>query len=157
MPDTVQNDFKVVTRALKDSLVLSDFIRTPVIPFEKRKTILEEIFKNKIHAETIKFLIFLASQRRLNFLKEICEAFDDLYLEYKNTVRAFITSNTELNTHQISDISHHMKLKLRKEVQPVLKVDKNLIGGIKIRIDDFIYDYSIKTQLDKFKYNIIHS
>ena len=69
----------------------------------------------------------------------------------------FFVVRFELHQHQINDICHHMKLKLRREILPSVKIDKDLIGGVKIKIDDFIYDYSIRAQLNKFKYNIIHS
>jgi len=153
--DTVYQDFIDMARLMEESAEFNRFIANPIIPSEKRKAVFKSIFEGKLHGITTHFLLFLDSKNRLNLLKEIPALFEEYYLKHKGIVKAKLISSVSLNTSQVSSISHHLKLKLRKEIEPIEEVDESLIGGIKIQVDDQIYDHSIQTQLKKFKAALI--
>ena len=44
-----------------------------------------------------------------------------------------------------------LKEYLKKEVVLETKVDQEIIGGLKVRVGDLVFDSTIKSQLEKFK------
>ena len=60
-----------------------------------------------------------------------------------------------LNNNQVIEISKHLKSRLNKNIEPTVLNDPSLLGGIKIQEGDTIYDYSLRTQLEQFKKNLI--
>ena len=66
-----------------------------------------------------------------------------------------IITKTELSKQQLSNISQHLKLKFRKEIEPHVFLDEDMIGGIKLQIEDQVLDFSIQSLLDKFKNNLV--
>src|SRR3989338_15837 len=142
--DMVRDDFKKMFFLIGKSSDLEEFLHNPIIPRQKRLTILEEIFKKRFGALTYQFILFLNEKKRLNYLKDICCAFEQLYLDNAGILTVNITSHVALNTHQRDDITQHLKTKFGMEIQLSTAIEKDMIGGIKIQQGDTIFDYSFK-------------
>jgi len=56
-----------------------------------------------------------------------------------------------ISEEEKKEIENVLKEYLKKEVILESKVDEGIIGGIKIKIGDLIFDGTLKTQLGKFK------
>ena len=149
--DSIYKDIQSLFEIIQSSTDLVRFLKDPLIPLKTQQSILRQIFESKVESLTLRFLIFLAEKDRLNLLKEICESFEEIYFDHKGIVRAKITAFGELSKTQLSDLVHHLKLKLRKEIQPQLIIDRSILGGLKIQIADDIQDFSFLTQLEKIK------
>ncbi len=145
---------------LKETLIkcsdLQAFLSNPVISSEIRIDVIEDLFKKSLQNTTFHFLLLLEKRSRLGVLDVICDEFEKMYLEKNNILKVTVYAKETLNAHQLNSISHHLKLKLRKEIQTELTVDPSILGGIKIREGDLFYDYSIKTKLQNFKKTLIH-
>lgn len=133
------------------------FILNPIIPSQKRITILKGMFEGKAHQETLQFLLFLVKRVRLDLLNLIIDHFHVLFQQYKNILNATVISRFELSIDEKRDILAHLKNKFRKDIEATWRLDPRLIGGIKLQIDGTIYDYSLKTQLERFRRNLINA
>lgn len=153
--NAVARDLKMIQDLIAGSDQFTTFLHNPVIPIEKRQKIVESIFKNKVSALTLKFIEFLNVKNRLNSIEDICQVFEQLHLDANGVLRVKITSSTTLNKNQVKEISKHLKSRLDKDIEPYLSEDPSLLGGLKIQEGDTIYDFSIRTQLEQFKKNLI--
>lgn len=113
--------------------------------------------KHKVDPLTAQFLQFLAQKGRLGLLTVIAREFESLYFEYKEILKVKIVSARELNNDQIKSIAVRLKARFHMDIQHDLEIDPRLIGGFKIQVGDTIYDYSIQSQLEKFKNQILSS
>ena len=155
--EVVHRDLKKINELISKSEELEAFLNNPTVTTQQRKEILSKIFKNKFDQLTFKFVNFLDHKNRLNFLKDICSAFETYYLDAKNVLKVQITSSIALNKAQVRDIQKHFGARLQKEIEPQVDVDPELIGGVKIQDGDTVYDYSIRTQLEAFRRNLIRA
>lgn len=151
----LQRDLKLIAEILEQSPELERFLNNPVIPAQKRQSVLQEIFSGKIDAVTFKFLLFLANKRRLAYLKTICLLFERLYDDAQGILKTQWTTSVALSEAESNMVRDFLKKKFKKEIQVEHKVDANVLGGIKIQIGDTIHDYTIQAQLKKFKHNLI--
>ena len=103
----------------------------------------------------MKFLLFLIEKSRLNILKDIAKAFENIYLNYKNIVPVTIKSAGPIEPKQMQALLKRLQEKLGKEIQPHTVIDKKLLGGFKIETGHVVYDGSLRTQLDNFKEHVI--
>ncbi len=60
-----------------------------------------------------------------------------------------------LSEEEKKELEQALKGVLKKEVFLEAKVDPEIIGGVKIKIGDYIWDGTLKSQLEKFKEIII--
>jgi len=155
--DAVYRDLKKINELISKSRDLEDFLSNPTVATQKRKDILTKIFKNKVDDLTYQFINFLEHKKRLNYLKDICSAFEAFYLDAKNILKVRITSSIVLNDHQIQEIQKHLSARLKKDIEPQVDIDSAMLGGIKIQDGNTIYDYSIRTQLEEFRRNLVNA
>lgn len=153
--EQVRRDLKKINVLIDDSEELLEFLCNPVIAFNLRQGIIEKIFKNQTDAPTYQFISFLNSKNRLNVLRDICQIFESLSLNATGVSKVIVTSIMTLNTGQLQDISKQLEFRLKKKIEPQLVLDPSLLGGIKIQHGDTICDYSLRTQLEQFRKNLI--
>lgn len=92
------------------------------------------------------YIGWLAGQNEKHRIKEVMRQIDKLWKERHGV------SNVEVASAQ--PLTNKMRDKLRNTVDGASiseVVDKNLIGGARIRIDDHVLDGSIKGRLDALK------
>ncbi len=150
----ISDDLAALRQAITQSPALGHFLSSPSIPGERRETILQELFAEKIQDLTFRFLFLLSQKNRLPLLSGICAAFEDLYLEHEEILKVGVTSARALDAARLNAISTKLKNKFRKEIQLEQIIDPNILGGVRLQIGDTIYDYSITTQLVRFQNRI---
>ena len=100
-------------------------------------------------AQAINFIKLLAQNGRLVALPEIEVLFNFLRSEFEKTVDAKITSATELNEKQITQIKEKLGAKLGRQVETSVEVNADLLGGLIIKAEDLVIDGSVRGQLAK--------
>ncbi|CBW54530.1 ATP synthase delta chain [Mycoplasma mycoides subsp. capri LC str. 95010] len=72
-------------------------------------------------------------------------------LAYKNIVLGEVYSTEKLTKTQLNVIKKKISNKVNKKVELVNKIDPTLIGGIKVSVEDKVFDGSIKAKLEALK------
>ncbi|HBO97354.1 MAG TPA: ATP synthase F1 subunit delta [Candidatus Omnitrophica bacterium] len=154
--ETLHHDLQKIHHLVEQSDDLKAFLSNPVVPAEKRQAILKDIFHGKIDTLTYKFILFLEAKRRLAHLKSICSLFDRLRARARGILRAQWSSSVELSPHDVHALTDYLKSKFdSREVEAGRHVDPGMLGGIKIQVDDTVYDYTLQAQLKKFKHAVV--
>ncbi len=151
----VYSDMKSIALLVHNSNEFAQFLRNPVIPFQKQIEILIDILKNKISSMTFTFVLFLTEKSRLSELVWVWEAFERLYLQTENILTVTVSSVCPLRSDQVQTICEKLQKYFEKDVQAVMAIDPDLLGGFKVQVGDLIYDYSIQTQLKRFKETVM--
>jgi F-type H+-transporting ATPase subunit delta len=153
--EAVQKDLKAIDELVQTCPELREFLQSPVIPHQKRQEVIAQIFKKQLNALTHHLILLLNEKKRLNCLRGICQEFERMYLEHSGILTVGITSSVMLGNHQVGEITRHLKSKFDMDIKPLTTVDPGLIGGIKIRRGNTIYDYSFRAQLERIRKRII--
>ena len=106
--------------------------------------------------EDIKSLIKIVCQNhRASYLDEIFSNFISLVNEYRGVKEGLVYSTQKLSESQLAKLNKKIS---EVEGQPTdLKniIDPSLIGGVKVVINDHIYDGSIKHHLEDMKLSLL--
>ena len=81
-------------------------------------------------------------------LADIAKYFDYLVETDSNLINMTITSVNELSADELDHIKSNVESQLSKKVDVATKIDKNLIGGIKLRVGNIVVDNSISRRLE---------
>ena len=155
--DTVHRDITSIQKLSVESTEFKKFLQNPIIPQQKRESVLEKIFKKKVNALTYRFLQFINLKNRLDQLLDICHCWEQLYLNSKGILKVSITSTVALNDQQTRNIAQSLKRLLHKDIESDQVIDPDLIGGIRIQEGNTIFDYSFRSQLENFRKNLMTS
>lgn len=145
---TIIEEVNIVKEAIAVNPDLLKLLSHPKINKEEKISVIENIFKGRVSDSLVGFLVIIVQKDRYDDLDGIFEYFIAKVREYKNIGVASVTSAVELTEEQKKQVEQKL-LQTTKYSQFELSfyVDKNLIGGLVIRIGDRVVDSSIRTKL----------
>lgn len=149
--DTVSKDLEFVTDTIEKSHELKIVLKNPVIRNDKKIKILTSIFDGKISSVSLKFIQLIIRRHRAELLLDVINTFFSLRDDYLNIKPVLVKSAYELDSEIFNRINEILKNITGKEPCFKFQIDKSLIGGFIVQIDDTIYDGSIKHQLQLLK------
>ena len=143
----VSDDAELIFNTLNSSKELRSVLKSPVVKLDDKKSLLQKIFEKKISNETVGFINFVAEKNREDILFDIFKEFIALADKKNGIVKAKVVSASELNDQLKQKMIGDLSKKINKRVSANYNVDTNLIGGFIVRIEDTVYDASVKHQL----------
>ncbi len=160
--EITNNDVKEQELILSELFVINDSMskvskanevfNSPAFSKETKKELLKKLFDGKIHQKVLNLLYVLVDNQRFNVLSNIQEQFQRLVNMKKGTVQAEIISAHPLDTGTLEALKQKLERILNSEnITLETKTEPALIGGIKIKVNDLVYDGSIKGRLDGLK------
>jgi F-type H+-transporting ATPase subunit delta len=118
--------------------------------------LLLELTENKDEAETKKemkgFVALLSKKKMLSKSEEIITEYRKLYNKKHGIVEATVTLVERMTMEKKLKLREALKKQHKaKEVHMLEKVDARLLGGMKVRIGDMVYDASLKNTLNQLE------
>jgi F-type H+-transporting ATPase subunit delta len=107
------------------------------------------LLKSNVTAEAKNFVAMLAENGRLPLLPEIGAQFQVLKNALEGVADAEITSAFQLNDAQVKDLVATLEKKFGRKLNPSVKVDSSLIGGVRVAVGDEVLDTSVRAKLQK--------
>jgi F-type H+-transporting ATPase subunit delta len=105
------------------------------------------ILSGKLSAEGENFVRVLAENGRLELLPLIHEQFEALKNEREGVVEAQVQSAFELTKAQVADLVQRLEKKTGRKVRTEVRINKDLIGGVRVILGDKVIDGSARAQL----------
>ncbi len=124
-------------------------IKNPKYSADKIVAVFTEVMGNNLTAKGKNLLVAMAENKRLAALSDVAEVFETLKAKDEKRVRATVISALEVTGEQKKILSAALNAKFDAEVEISYEEDASLIGGIKIKVDDWAIDGSAIMQLNK--------
>lgn len=121
-----------------------------IMPKDKKRT-LEKIFVDELHQDILHFLFVLIEKRREFHLEPIIEEFNKLVDQAESILHVEVTSALELQEKELNKLKDKLDSLLDYNIQIKNKVDKEIIAGIVLKIEDYIIDGSLRSELNSLK------
>lgn len=148
--DTILEEVLFVKQTFMENEALNKLLLHPNIEKSEKIRVIENIYKGRISDEITGLMTMLVDK---GHVKEFVPVFDYVIhaiKEEKGIGVAYITSAVVLNNSQQKKIEQKLLQTTKyKIIEGIYRVDKDLIGGLVIRISDTVVDSSLRTQLDK--------
>ena len=100
------------------------------------------------------FLLVLNAHRRLDLLRRIRDVAKELHDERAGRLRVLVTSAVPLPDDQRERLRQELCAKYRMEPILTARVEPALLGGIVLRVGDWLYDASLRTRLETVRKRI---
>ncbi len=154
--DKVEKDIKDFQILLNESSVIQNFIKNPTQSINQQVKVVNLISeKLKFSKNLNNFLLLLIEKRRIFFLKKIFESFLKLCLKKRGEIKASLISSKELSQPELDKINKDLSESMGAILKFDYKVDKELIGGLKLQLGSYMIDTSIKNKLKKYEQAMI--
>src|SRR5690625_304229 len=149
------SELQTVKQVFQDDDQLSSFLNHPRVTNEKKLQLIDTSFEklNKYIVNTLKLLV---ERHRIDNVTAIVDEYNHLYNEANGIAVATVYSTRALTDDEKAQLeASYQKRFNKKQVTIENEVDPSLLGGMKIRVGNTIYDGSIQGKLNRLKQNIV--
>ena len=149
-----QLEVKELIKVLRENPDFLTLLDSSYKEFNEKEQIIDQVFRS-IDEEMRSFIKIIVRNHRALYLIEILEEFNSLVNEYRGVKEGLVYSTIPLDEKQLLKLNEkiseveHMPTELRNIIDP------SLIGGVKVVINDHIYDGSIKHHLENMKLTLL--
>lgn len=137
-----------ISKLFSSNLQFKKILLDPRITSNIKLNILKEIFPEYDNKMLVNFVGLLLDKNRINIIDGIADEYNKLTALVNNELSIKIISASTLNESEINGIADkYKKMYNAGKINYELKIDKELLGGVKVIVGNKIYDGSLKTQL----------
>ncbi len=151
------NDILFVKDTIDNSRELKLFLKSPIVKKEDKKAALHSLFNENVAKSTTDFITLISDKGREDILLEITNAFIDRYNKHVGIISVSVNTARNLNEEQLQNITNILEKTTSKKVVLTTNVNKDLIGGISIQIEDTVYDATVKHKLNLLENQFVES
>ena len=148
--EAVGNDMKSIANTISDNAELKDFLISPVIKMDVKKSALLQIFSD-VQKETNSLFNLLFENKRFEILEAIAVQYNILFDASNGKEVAKVTTafplTPELETKVLAKIAEFSDKKITIENI----IDPAIIGGFILRVGDQQYNASVASKLSELK------
>tara|TARA_B100000575_G_scaffold157071_1_gene125405 strand:+ start:280 stop:837 length:558 start_codon:yes stop_codon:yes gene_type:complete len=156
--EKVESDIKHFQSLLGSSKEIKNFIHNPTQSKDNQKNVVKLISEKINFSKNLKnFIFLLIDKRRIFFVEKIINSFLKLCSLKRGEVKAALISSKELSETELEKISKDLSSSMGSTIKFDYKVDKDLIGGLKLQLGSFMIDTSIKNKLKKYEQKMLES
>jgi F-type H+-transporting ATPase subunit delta len=154
--EVIADDVNLALTALRHDPKFMRLLKNPIVKSADKQAIFDQVFKSRVSPEFYSFLNFLILKGRETIFEEILDLFEILKNEHLGIAKVELTTSIEVDQIQLQKIKVTLEKLLNKSVVFSNRIDASIIGGFVAKVDDKIYDASVKNQLELMKKQLIN-
>ncbi len=148
----VYDGLQAVLDLYRTSDEFRSFYNSPRIAREHKKVILDTILKDKVPELVRKTLGVMVDKGREPMLNNLVQAYEQYRDEAECRVHVFVTSPKPLD----DETREAIRSKIAAADNDIIvemheRVDESLLGGLRVRVRDYLVDNTIRTRLRKMR------
>ena len=156
--EKIEKDIKIFQSLLNSSIEIKNFIHNPTQSKDNQNNVIELLAEQLSFSKNLKnFFFLLIEKRRIFFIAKIIDSFLKLCSQKRGEVKASLISSKELSEVEIENISKDLSSTMGSTIKFDYKVDKELIGGLKLQLGSYMIDTSIKNKLNKYEQKMLEN
>ncbi len=118
---------------------------------EDKKSIIEKIFKDQIEADVLNFIFILIDKRREYSFESIYKEFNKLVDKEEKILHVEVSTAVEMSQKSREKLKAKLDQMLDYTIIINNRVNPDIIGGLVMKIEDYIIDGSIRYHLDNLQ------
>ena len=134
---------------------LEKILKSYALSKDEKKETLKLCFENKIDIYLLNALNVIIDNSRGNLILAILNEFIRIAYKELKIRKGVIYTTIPLTKDKLKQVEDRVSKLLSDKVYLENVIDKNIIGGFKIQIDDYLIDETIKTKLNDLKETLI--
>lgn len=151
--DLYQEQIRFVLNSFEENEEFFDVLNSKFLSIKEIHEIIEKTYVG-VEQDIISLLKIIVENHRVSLLKDILVSFNFLCNSYKGITEGMLFSAFPLDKKTISDIELAIGKKEGRKIYLIFKIDPSLIGGVKVVINNHIYDGSVKNKLAEMKQSL---
>ena len=157
LQEVLLNEIKFISELINSTKDAKEVFNNPGISKEEKQELIKKLFGEKVNEKSLNLLFLLIDKQRFNLLSEIQNQLSNLVNKNKGIVIAKVSSTSKLDTNTLESLKQRLEKILGKSEKVTIesRIEPELIGGFVVRVNDLVYDGSIKGRLENLKRRLV--
>ncbi len=148
--DELFSEITAMKEIFEENEELLKLLTNPRIDKEEKMTVVENIFSGRASKDLVGFLKVIITKDRQRYVIGILDYFIAAAKEYKKIGVVYVTTAIPLDDMGRQKVVHKLLETTKyEELEMNYTVDKEIIGGMIIRIGDRVVDSTVRTKISK--------
>ena len=144
-------ELQTLVETFRGNAALTTALASPVVPATKKKSIFDALApKLGIGANLRNLVHILIDNERVSEIPLLAMIYRDLADELEGRVRVHVISAAPLGENE-AKLKAILEKTLKQQVLLESKVDPEVLGGMVVRVQDRVFDASLKGELERWK------
>ncbi|RHW37192.1 F0F1 ATP synthase subunit delta [Neobacillus notoginsengisoli] len=153
--DTIEEEIRVVKDVFSSNKELNAVLHSPRLSLDEKKAIVKGAFTT-LNPYLLNTLMILIDRHRDSEIPGVAEGFIELANEARGIAEATVYSVRPLSDEERIALSASFAARVGKNALRIENiVDTDLLGGIKVRIGNRIFDGSLRGKLDRLERRLL--
>jgi F-type H+-transporting ATPase subunit delta len=148
--DEIHEQIDAFADELSDNRQLQVFFFSPYFSSEEKKDGVAKVIEGG-NEYFVRFLELLAEKHRLPVLFRIRREFDAMWAKEQRLLEVAVTSAVQLDEDTVKIIGDRIQEQTGQRVELSASVDPEVIGGLVIRVGNFVLDASVRNRLERLR------
>jgi ATP synthase F1 delta subunit len=148
--DEIKEELDEFAQALHENRELTAFFFSPYFSSEEKKDGLERMIKDA-QPVFMNFLEALVERHRMPAIFRIRDQFESSWDEANKLLPVQVISAVELDKSTVKSIGKQIGDQTGLKVELSSDVDPDIVGGLVLRVGNFVLDASIRTRLNELR------
>jgi len=153
--DEVQRSIKLVIELLKKDAQFRAFMQSKRFTIEQKTEVIKFGLQDVCNPLIQELLIIEIDQNPTILMRDLSYIFDAMVKDELNIVPVEAHVADELSVDELAYLQKTLEETIGKDTELDLKIDPNLLGGIKLRIENTFLDASIKNKMDNLRRELL--
>ena len=153
--DEVQRSIKLVIKLLKKDAQFRAFMQSKRFTIEQKTEVIKFGLEDVCNPLIQELLIIEIDQNPTILMRDLSYIFDAIIKDELNIVPVEAHVADELSVDELAYLQKTLEESIGKDTELDLKIDPNLLGGIKLRIENTFLDASIKNKMDNLRRELL--
>ena len=115
----------------------------------QRDELVERVFSGRLSEKTEAFVTVLGRRNRLSIIRPAAGRFRKLLNDRKGLLEVHVTTAAPLEAKRHGEIAEMMSELLGGKILLIDHVDPEMLGGVKVRVGDRVFNASLATSIEK--------
>ena len=153
--DEVQRSIILVLELLKKDAQFRAFMQSKRFTIEQKTEVIKFGLEDVCNPLIQELLIIEIDQNPTILMRDLSYFFDVMVKDELNIVPVEAHVADELSVDELAYLQKTLEESIGKDTELDLKIDPNLLGGIKLRIENTFLDASIKNKMDNLRRELL--
>lgn len=149
--DSVEADLGSIKSLVENDRSLKSFLLSPNVARDEKIRIAGNLFSDRVTALTMQVVRLMLAKRREHEIPSLYDQFVELRRAHQEVMSVTVTSAFELDESQKTRLIDRITQKSGRKIEPTFRVDRNLIGGVRVQFGDYVVDGSLSGALSRLK------
>lgn len=149
--DLFLQELEFIIETFKTYPEFHELFKSPLVKVNEKKEVLNQVFGDKLSKEMTNFLKIILDKSRAHYIEPIKWEYERMVNRHKGIVKAVATTAIPLSDEEKMNLQNKLSNLTGKNIKLINEIDRSLLGGVLVRIEDKVIDGTIKGRLDDMK------